>query len=133
MTELTPRFSATRAVTEYTEKYYLPAARNYLTRKENGAALAQQMVYQLGILEEQWIYLRFGKTKVDGQSYETEIYLGAIDPPRSTRAFCRGDPPEVYTMQQKSALQGSSNTYIYAANYPHYALLMSIRYALELP
>jgi len=44
MARLTPRFSANRAIREYTEKYYLPAAKRYRHRTENRAALAIELV-----------------------------------------------------------------------------------------
>jgi len=38
MSRLTPRFSANRAVREYTERYYLPAAAAYRVRAANRGA-----------------------------------------------------------------------------------------------
>ena len=44
MARLTPHFSSNRAVREYTEKFYLPAAEGYRKRAENNGALAKQIV-----------------------------------------------------------------------------------------
>ena len=44
MARLTPRFSANRAVREYTEQHYLPAAAAYRERAANKGAVGRQMV-----------------------------------------------------------------------------------------
>ena len=44
MARLTPRFSANRAVREYTEQHYLPAAAAYRERAANKGAMGRQMV-----------------------------------------------------------------------------------------
>ncbi|MFZ1072858.1 MAG: alpha-glucan family phosphorylase, partial [Verrucomicrobiia bacterium] len=44
MAQLTPRFSATRAVCEYTEQHYLPAAAARLSRVANHGAVGKHMV-----------------------------------------------------------------------------------------
>ena len=44
MARLTPRFSASRAVREYTEQHYLPAAAAYRLRVANKGAIGRQMV-----------------------------------------------------------------------------------------
>ena len=44
MARLTPRFSANRAVREYTEQYYLPAAAAYRLRIANKGAIGRQIV-----------------------------------------------------------------------------------------
>ena len=43
MARLTPRFSADRAVREYTEQHYLPAAAAYRERAANKGAIGKQM------------------------------------------------------------------------------------------
>ena len=44
MARLTPQFSANRAVREYTEKCYLPAATNYLSRTAQKGLIGRQMI-----------------------------------------------------------------------------------------
>jgi len=44
MARLTPHFSANRAVCEYTEQHYLPAAIAYQSRVANKGAVGRQMV-----------------------------------------------------------------------------------------
>ncbi|MGA8566556.1 MAG: alpha-glucan family phosphorylase [Candidatus Binataceae bacterium] len=45
MARLTPQFSTNRAVREYTEKYYLPAAAMYRQREASRGALEQQILH----------------------------------------------------------------------------------------
>jgi glycogen phosphorylase len=81
---LTPHFSANRAVREYTEKYYLPAAAAYRQRREANAALANKMSASLEALREKWPGLRFGELLVspkEGQQvFEAQLYLGELNP-----------------------------------------------------
>ena len=44
MALLTPRFSANRAVREYTEQHYLPAAAAYHLRMDNKGAIGKMIV-----------------------------------------------------------------------------------------
>jgi len=84
MGRLTPRFSANRAVREYTEKYYLPAAEAYCKRaSEKGAAGARMVSWQRA-LERDWSNLRFGEVKVVSEAgnhfFEVQVYFGGLDP-----------------------------------------------------
>ena len=64
MARLTPRFSANRAVREYTEQHYLPAAAAYRERAADKGAIGRQMVDWRHALEQKWAALRFGEMKV---------------------------------------------------------------------
>jgi starch phosphorylase len=66
MARLTPRFSANRAVREYTEQHYLPAATAYRERAANKGAIGKQMVdWQHAVWIRKWAALRFGEVKVE--------------------------------------------------------------------
>jgi starch phosphorylase len=84
MATLTPRFSADRAVREYTEQHYLPGASAYRERAANKGLLGRQMVDWQNALEKEWSALRFGAAKVEtsaGQHvFEVEVYLNELDP-----------------------------------------------------
>jgi starch phosphorylase len=84
MARLTPRFSTTRTVREYTERYYISAAAEYRSRVENKAALGKQIVQWKRGLDQKWATLRFGELKVAtyGQEhvFEVQVYLGDLDP-----------------------------------------------------
>ena len=84
MARLTPQFSANRAVREYTEQRYLPAASSYRSRTASKGLLGRQMVEARHRLEKQWSALRFGEVKVEtrgGQHlFEVQVFLGELDP-----------------------------------------------------
>ena len=84
MARFTPQFSANRAVREYTEQRYLPAANNYRSRTQKRACLAGKLSNPSIGLETQWSALHFGKVKVEtsgGQhAFEVQVFLGDLDP-----------------------------------------------------
>jgi len=84
MAQLTPQFSADRAVREYTEQHYLPAATAYRERAANKGAVGGQMVDWRHELDRKWGSLRFGSLRVEtnaGQNvFEVEIFLNDLDP-----------------------------------------------------
>jgi starch phosphorylase len=84
MARLTPRFSAHRAVREYTEQRYLPAATAYQERAANKGAFGRQMADWQHSLEQKWATLHFGELKVETRQaqhvFEVQVYLNGIDP-----------------------------------------------------
>jgi len=88
MARLTPRFSASRAVREYTEKHYLPAADAYQKRAADHGALGKELIDWKRSLDEKWPGLHFGAVNVqqdaDQLIFDVSIYLNGI-PPTSVR------------------------------------------------
>ncbi|WP_321494766.1 alpha-glucan family phosphorylase [uncultured Desulfobacter sp.] len=84
MARLTPRFSANRAVREYTEQHYLPAAAAFRTRAADKGTIGKQMVEWRHELEKKWAALRFGEVTVETKGkqhlYEARVFLKEIDP-----------------------------------------------------
>ncbi|HSN33630.1 MAG TPA: alpha-glucan family phosphorylase, partial [Ideonella sp.] len=84
MARLTPRYSAHRAVTEYTERHYLPAAAAYRARAADNGAFGQRLLPWQRSLEQRWPVLRFGAVTVEsgnGQHvFEVELRLDDLDP-----------------------------------------------------
>jgi starch phosphorylase len=84
MARLTPRFSANRAVREYVEQRYLPAAASYRLRIANKGAVGRQMVDWQQAVDRKWDSLRFGELRVetnaDHHAFEVEIFLNDFDP-----------------------------------------------------
>ena len=84
MAQLTPRFSANRAVREYTELHYLPAAAAYRSRNADKGALGKRIVEWRGTLEHKWNSLSFGEIRVENrvgeQVFEVTVFLGDLDP-----------------------------------------------------
>ena len=84
MARLTPLFSADRAVREYTEQHYLPAAAAYHLRLANKCAAGRQMVESRHSLEHKWATLHFGEVNVETHGeqhvFEVRVCLNDIDP-----------------------------------------------------
>jgi glycogen phosphorylase len=84
MAQLTPRFSASRAVGEYVEEHYLPAAAAYRERAADKGALGKQVVDWRQAVDREWGSLRFGELRVessaDQHAFEVEIFLNDLDP-----------------------------------------------------
>jgi starch phosphorylase len=84
MARLTTQFSANRAVREYTEEHYIPAAEAYLKRAADKGATGAQLVHWQHALELEWASIRFGEVKVVSDEvrhiFEVEVYLGSLDP-----------------------------------------------------
>ena len=84
MARLTPAFAASRAVREYTEQHYLPAAAAYRERAANNGAMGRQVVDWRHQVEGKWGSLSFGdlrvETNADHHVFEVEIFLNDLDP-----------------------------------------------------
>jgi starch phosphorylase len=84
MARLTPRFSANRAVREYTEKHYLPAALAFDARRADSGENGKQVVAWRRELDRKWSALHFGAMKIetrDGKhAFEIQVYLDNLDP-----------------------------------------------------
>ncbi len=124
MARLTPRFSASRAVCEYTEKHYIPAAAEYRERAANQGALGKKVAdWQQG-LEERWSNLRFGAAKVEAKAdvnaFEVEVFAGELDP-NSVRVElyadgANGSAPLLHEMKRLRPLPGNAGGYVYAVD-----------------
>jgi len=84
MASLTPRFSADRAVREYTEQHYLPGAAAYRERAAGKGSMGLKIVDWQHALDKEWPALHFGAAKVEtnaGQRvFEIQVYLHELDP-----------------------------------------------------
>jgi starch phosphorylase len=84
MARLTPVFAASRAVREYLEQHYLPAAAAYRERAANKGAAGRLVVDWRHEVEGKWGSLRFGdlrvETNADHHVFQVEIYLNNLDP-----------------------------------------------------
>jgi starch phosphorylase len=76
MTQLTPQFSANRAVREYTEEHYLPVAADYRLRIADRGATGRQIVDWRNSLEQKWASLLSHWKKCES--------FGSDDPAKST-------------------------------------------------
>ena len=126
MARLTPRFSTNRAVREYTEQYYFPAAIAYRARAADKGASGVQVVNWWHTLEQKWAALRFGEMKVetDGEQhvFEVQVYLDDLDPEVvwvEIYADAARDGASVrQEMKRVRQLVGATNGYAYRARVP---------------
>jgi starch phosphorylase len=63
MAQLTPEFSANRAIRDYTVNHYIPGATGY--RDRAGGALGNEILQWLQKLGEQWHTVHFGPVRVE--------------------------------------------------------------------
>jgi starch phosphorylase len=119
MARLTPQFSASRAVCEYTEQHYLPAATAYLSRVNNKGAIGKEMIGWRHGLEQKWASLHFGQVKVktsgDQNVFEVQVYCGDLDP-NAVRVELyadglNGGTPVRQEMKRGQQLVGAANSY----------------------
>ncbi len=126
MARLTPRFSANRAVRDYTEQHYLPAAQAYRRRSAENGAIGRQLIDWQHSLEQKWAKLRFGDVKVEtvGEQhyFEIQVYLDDTDPNAvQVELYAEGiedERPVRQEMQQERQLVGASGGYVYRAAVP---------------
>jgi starch phosphorylase len=121
MARLTPLFSANRAVREYTDQYYIPAAAAYRQRAANKGALGVEMVNWLRALEQNWGNLRLGEMSAttigEYHVFEVQVYLNGLE----TNAVnvelyaegVNGGNPVRQEMMRGGQLVGAENGYTY--------------------
>src|SRR5665213_905889 len=84
MATLTPEFSASRSIREYTNDHYLPAATGYNARAANDGKLGGDLLQWQRSIAEQWSTLRFGNVTTetkDGQHrFQIEVVPGGLHP-----------------------------------------------------
>ena len=83
MAVLTPAFSANRAVQDYTERYYLPAAFHYKKRSASKGDYGKQIYKELLDLRNRWEGIRFGNLEIrnedKGHYFSITVHLNGID------------------------------------------------------
>jgi starch phosphorylase len=126
MARLTPHFSTNRAVREYTEQYYLPAAAAYRERSAGKGEIGAQVVDWQHALDQKWAALRFGEVKLEtgGEQHvlEVQVYLNDLDP-KAVRVELyadgvNGTTPERVEMKRVRQPVGATNGYAYRAGVP---------------
>ena len=126
MARLTPRFSANRAVREYTERYYLPAAAAFRQRAADKGALAAQVLDWQRTLARHWGGVHCGDPHVEttgGQHlFQVPVYLDDLEPDAVRVELYAdghdGDAPVRQAMTQGEPLVGATHGYLYSARVP---------------
>ena len=84
MAKLTPEFSATRAIREYTESHYLPAASRYHDRAADDGAIGTGLLQWKQDLERHWNTVHFVRVRInthDGQHFfQADVTPGSLTP-----------------------------------------------------
>jgi starch phosphorylase len=123
MARLTPRFSADRAVREYTEQHYLPAAIAYHSRIANKGATGGPTADWRHGLDQEWNTLRFGEVKIEtrgGQHlFEVPVCFDELDP-KTVRVELyadgvKGGAPVCQEMKSLRQSAGAHGGWIYSA------------------
>jgi starch phosphorylase len=125
MARLTPRFSTNRAVREYTEQHYLPAAIAYRDRAADKGERGVQIVHWRDALDAKWAALSFGQMSVltvDAlHRFEVEVHLDELDPQAvQVELYAeagRGGPIR-QPMQRIRAAAGAHGGYVYGVQVP---------------
>ena len=126
MALLTPRFAAGRAVRDYTEQHYLPAASAFRRRTAEENAGAVRIAQWQRELRQKWAGVRLGEVRVKtagGQhSFEVELFLGDLDPHAvRVELYAQeivGPDPLRYEMQRVKQKQVADCCTIYRASVP---------------
>jgi starch phosphorylase len=126
MASLTPRFSADRAVREYTEQHYVPCAATYRQRAANKGEAGRKVVDWRHDVDREWGSLRFGDLRIETNAlrhgFEVEVFLSDLDP-NGVRVELYadgvdGDGPTRQEMHRISRLAGAAGGYLYRAQVP---------------
>lgn len=84
MASLTPEFSAGRAIREYTENHYIPAASGYRDRAAKDSALGDALLKWQQNLAQHWNSVRFGEMRVETQGalhfIWVQVFSGDLSP-----------------------------------------------------
>ena len=122
MVQLTTRFSANRTVREYTDQYYIPAAKGYASRAQNNCAAAEEIARWQRALAQNWGGVRFGEVKMTADSgrFEVQVSLNGLAPEAVTVELYAegvdGQPPMRQEMRPLRSLVG--NAFVYGAEVP---------------
>jgi glycogen phosphorylase len=123
MARLTPAFSTHRAIRQYTEEHYLPAAAEFRRRTEKGGSLAADLLHWQNQLAKHWSMLCFGSATVeqkDGKfTFDVQVFLDDLDP-EAVRVELyaegqNGNAPFTQRLNRGEHLVGSANGFTYTA------------------
>jgi starch phosphorylase len=120
MATLTPEFAASRAIRQYTNDRYLPAAEGYNSRAANDGKLGLDLLQWRRRVAQGWDAIRFGSITVetkDGQhKFQIEVISGALHTDQFRVELYAGPTgtaaePEVLSACKSSAGQSGATVY----------------------
>jgi len=126
MAGLTPRFSASRTVREYTEHHYLPAASAYRGRAADKGAAARRLVDWQNAAAPRWAGLHFGAVTVETKGHQhfiaVEVFLNDASPDTIRVELyadgLKGGSAVKYEMTRTRQLADRAGGYSYRASVP---------------
>ncbi|MDP9012859.1 MAG: DUF3417 domain-containing protein, partial [Pseudomonadota bacterium] len=127
MARLTPRYSASRAVQDYTEQHYLPAALALRSRIADNGAVGKRIVDWRHEVEKHWDALSFGAVKVethgDYHEFEVRVRLNNLNPDAVRVELCADSVSGAggayrQTMSPIGPRAGAQEDSVYRANAP---------------
>src|SRR4029077_19697766 len=125
MATLTPLFSSNRAVREYCERYYLPAADAFSRRIARGGERAAALVRLRRTLEGHWAGLRVGDVRVHTEGgqhhFAAALYVDDVDPDAITvelYAEASGDLAPARTPMRRGVPLIGARGFTYVAEVP---------------
>jgi starch phosphorylase len=125
MARLTPQFSASRAIREYTNDHYLPAAAGYAERAANEGKTGIDILQWQNTITNQWNTLHFGdvssETKDGQHQFHVQIIPGGLQPSQfKVELYASqvrpGDAPETVNASMSST--DASGALLYSATCP---------------
>jgi starch phosphorylase len=133
MARLTPSFSATRTVREYTEKHYLPAASAYHAHVADNGAAARKLMDGQNALARQLDAIRFGTVSVETQGNEhffaVEVFLNSVSPDTvQVELYANGDEGGTAVEQEMTGTLASADS---AGGSDYHATVSSTRPATD--
>ena len=125
MTMLTDRFSANRAVRQYSTGYYVPAAEAYEARRANQTALGIRLANWRRQIEQEWHSISFGDLQIvthDGQHhFRVEVIFARVDPQAVQVELFAGETegrPWRQPMARGDKLPDREGAYVFTAQAP---------------
>jgi glycogen phosphorylase len=126
MARLTPEFSASRAIREYTENHYLPAASDYRERAADDSKLGTSLLLWRQDIARYWNTVSFGKLEVETHSgqytFLVRVFPGDLSPQQIkvelyANPVQKGAPAFVAMTASKTSVD-SAGTIAYSAQVP---------------
>jgi starch phosphorylase len=126
MARLTSEFSATRAIREYTEYHYLPAASGYHVRAAEDSKLGESLLHWQQEIDRHWNTVRFGAVGIEthnGQHFfQVEVLPGDLTPDQLTVELYtdsgQGGEPVLEVMTTPGPRADSPGAFVYSAQVP---------------
>jgi starch phosphorylase len=124
MASLTPEYSASRTVRQYTEMHYLPRAEAYAARTKANNQLGRELAAWQEAIDAGWSEISFGPLRaetIDNQlRFDVPVHGGRIDAD-SIRVELFSQPPDAVdpeVINMERGIKLADNSFMYSATVP---------------